>query len=228
MPAFLSIVIPTLNSTKTIAPTLMSLSEGITTGLIKELIISDGNSTDAINEMCEEIGAILINGQKGRGIQLHRGAMQAKGEWILFIHSDTVLPIGWTDAFFNHIKTKKKAGYCKLTFDEASIKAKIVSTGANLRSKFLKLPYGDQTLLISRKLYKGIGGYPDLPIMEDVSIAKLLKNNLDLIPINVKTSSKRYKQNGWFGQSIKNLTLFIMFKLGVDPKKLAKIYNKYN
>ncbi|MDC1257991.1 glycosyltransferase, partial [Amylibacter sp.] len=57
MPAFLSIVIPTLNSTKTIAPTLMSLSEGITTGLIKELIISDGNSTDAINEMCEEIGA---------------------------------------------------------------------------------------------------------------------------------------------------------------------------
>ena len=61
MPAFLSIVIPTLNSTKTIAPTLMSLSEGITTGLIKELIISDGNSTDAINEMCEEIGAILIN-----------------------------------------------------------------------------------------------------------------------------------------------------------------------
>ena len=77
--------------------------------------------------------------------------MQAKGKWILFIHSDTVLPIGWTDAFLNHIKTKKKAGYCKLTFDEASIKAKIVSTGANLRSKFLKLPYGDQCFAYFKK-----------------------------------------------------------------------------
>jgi len=224
MPAFLSIVIPTLNSTKTIAPTLMSLSEGITTGLIKELIISDGNSTDAINEMCEEIGAILIKGKRGRGIQLHRGAMQAKGEWILFIHSDTMLPNGWTDAFLNHIKTGKNAGYCKLSFDDASIKAKIISAGANLRSKYLKLPYGDQCLLISKKLYKEIGGYPNLPIMEDVSIAKLLKHKLQLIPIDVKTSARKYQNEGWIKRSIKNIILVLKFKFGADPEKLAKSY----
>lgn len=224
MPAFLSIVIPTFNSAETIAPTLWSLSEGITTGLIKELIISDGNSTDAINEISQEIGAILIKGEKGRGIQLHRGAMQAKGEWILFIHSDTVLPTGWTDAFLNHIKTKKNAGYCKLSFDDASIKARMISSGANLRSKFFKLPYGDQCLLISKKLYKEIGGYPSFPIMEDVSIAKLLKHKLQLIPISVKTSAHKYKNEGYIKRSIKNIILVLKFKFGADPEKLTKLY----
>ena len=224
MPALLSIVIPTLNSTNLISSTLLSLSEGIEASLIKELIISDGNSTDDIKKLSNEIGAVFIKGQKGRGTQLHRGAMKATGEWILFIHSDTVLPPGWAIAFLKHIKNQENAGYCKLSFDDPSLIAKVISFGANLRSSIFKLPYGDQGLLISKKLYNEIGGYPDLPLMEDVAIVKLLKQKIQLVPVTIKTSAFKYKRDGWLKRSINNITLLIRFKFGADPRELAKLY----
>ena len=224
MPALLSIVIPTLNSTNLISSTLLSLSEGIEASLIKELIISDGNSTDHIKKLSNEIGAVFIKGQKGRGIQLRRGAMKATGEWILFIHSDTILPPGWAIAFLKHIKNQENAGYCKLSFDDPSLIAKVISFGANLRSSIFKLPYGDQGLLISKKLYNEIGGYPDLPLMEDVAIVKLLKKKIQLVPVTIKTSAFKYKRDGWLKRSINNITLLIRFKFGADPRELAKLY----
>ena len=224
MPALLSIVIPTLNSTNLISSTLLSLSEGIEASLIKELIISDGNSTDDIKKLSNEIGAVFIKGQKGRGIQLHRGAMKATGEWILFIHSDTILPPGWAIAFLKHIKNQENAGYCKLSFDDPSLIAKVISFGANLRSSIFKLPYGDQGLLISKKLYNEIGGYPDLPLMEDVAIVKLLKQKIQLVPVTIKTSAFKYKRDGWLKRSINNIILLIRFKFGADPHELAKLY----
>ena len=224
MPALLSIVIPTLNSTNLISSTLLSLSEGIEASLIKELIISDGNSTDDIKKLSNEIGAVFIKGQKGRGIQLRRGAMKATGEWILFIHSDTILPPGWAIAFLKHIKNQENAGYCKLSFDDPSLIAKVISFGANLRSSIFKLPYGDQGLLISKKLYNEIGGYPDLPLMEDVAIVKLLKQKIQLVPVTIKTSAFKYKRDGWLKRSINNITLLIRFKFGADPRELAKLY----
>ena len=224
MPALLSIVIPTLNSTNLISSTLLSLSEGIEASLIKELIISDGNSTDHIKKLSNEIGAVFIKGQKGRGIQLRRGAMKATGEWILFIHSDTILPPGWAIAFLKHIKNQENAGYCKLSFDDPSLIAKVISFGANLRSSIFKLPYGDQGLLISKKLYNEIGGYPDLPLMEDVAIVKLLKQKIQLVPVTIKTSAFKYKRDGWLKRSINNINLLIRFKIGADPHELAKLY----
>ena len=224
MPALLSIVIPTLNSANLISPTLLSLSEGIEANLIKELIISDGNSIDDIKKLSNEIGAVFIKGQKGRGIQLHRGAMKATGEWILFIHSDTVLPPGWATTFLKHIKDQENAGYCKLSFNDPSLMAKVMSFGANLRSSIFKLPYGDQGLLISKKLYNEIGGYPDLPLMEDVAIVKLLKQKIQLVPVTIKTSAFKYKRDGWLKRSINNITLLIRFKFGANPRELAKLY----
>ena len=224
MPALLSIVIPTLNSANLISPTLLSLSEGIEANLIKELIISDGNSIDDIKKLSNEIGAVFIKGQKGRGIQLHRGAMKATGEWILFIHSDTVLPPGWATTFLKHIKDQENAGYCKLSFNDPSLMAKVISFGANLRSSIFKLPYGDQGLLISKKLYNEIGGYPDLPLMEDVAIVKFLKQKIQLVPVTIKTSAFKYKRDGWLKRSISNINLLIRFKFGADPHELAKLY----
>jgi len=226
MPAFLSIVIPTLNSAETINHTLLSLSEGIISGLIKELIISDGNSEDDIEKLSKEIGAVFIKGEKGRGKQLHRGAVQSNAKWIFFIHSDTILPLGWSQIFLEHIINQESAGYCKLSFDDTSIMAKIISFSANLRSNIFKLPYGDQGLLISKKLYNKIGGYPDLPLMEDVEIAKLLKKKIRLIPATIKTSAYKYKRDGWFKRSINNIIFLMKFKCGVDPYKLAKSYYK--
>ena len=150
--------------------------------------------------------------------------MKATGEWILFIHSDTILPPGWAIAFLKHIKNQENAGYCKLSFDDPSLIAKVISFGANLRSSIFKLPYGDQGLLISKKLYNEIGGYPDLPLMEDVAIVILLKQKIQLVPVTIKTSAFKYKRDGWLKRCINNITLLIRFKFGADPHELAKLY----
>jgi len=121
---------------------------------------------------------------------------------------------------------QESAGYCKLSFDDTNIMAKIISFSANLRSNIFKLPYGDQGLLITKKLYNQVGGYPDLALMEDVEIAKSLKKKIRLIPLTIKTSAYKYKRDGWFKRSISNVIFLIKFKFGADPYKLAKSYYK--
>lgn len=228
MPASLSIVIPTLNAASKIGPTLASLYEGIDIGLIKELIITDGGSVDEIEILSEEIGAVFINGEAGRGTQLHNGALITKAPWILFIHADTILSKGWPNVIFEHISKYKDAGFCKLAFDNNGFISKIISLGANLRSYLFGLPYGDQCLLISRELYNETGGYLKIPLMEDVAMAKALKGCLRIMPITAITSSKRYEAEGWISRSIKNMTLLIKFLFGYDPEHLANIYKSKN
>jgi len=228
MPASLSIVIPTLNAASKIGPTLASLHEGIDIGLIKELIITDGGSVDEIKIISEEIGAIFISGDAGRGTQLHNGALKTNAPWILFIHADTILSKDWPNAAFEHITKYKDAGYCKLAFDDNGFMPKIISLGANLRSHLFGLPYGDQCLLISRELYNEIGGYLKIPLMEDVAMAKALKGRLRVMPIKAITSSERYRAEGWITRSIKNIALVIKFIFGWDPGELANFYKPKN
>jgi rSAM/selenodomain-associated transferase 2 len=224
MPAPVSIVIPTLNSAKTIGPTLACLFEGVNAGLIQELIISDGGSNDDIETVADNIGAKFIQGDSGRGLQLRRGAAQANAPWILFIHSDTTRSADWPKHVLAHIQTQSRAGYCKLEFSEGSAMAKIISTGANLRSRIFGLPYGDQCLLISRKMYDQAGGFREIPLMEDVAMARSLRGKLRALPITATTSPRRFLAEGWLKRSIKNMSLLVRFLCGADPEKLAQAY----
>ncbi len=229
MPAPLSVIIPTLNAATLIGPTLAALSEGLSEGLVAELIIVDGgseggagdNSGDGIGEIADAIGARFLLAPKGRGPQLAAGAKVARAGWFLFLHADTILPGNWTAAIRAHIRTHPEAaGYFDLAFDEPGLPARLTAGWANLRTRLFRLPYGDQALLISRPLYTSIGGFPDLPVMEDVAIARALKSRLRPLGLTVTTSAEKYRRNGWLAQGTRNLAALCRYlATGALPRR---------
>lgn len=223
MPAPLSIVIPTLNAAEELPDTLHCLMEGLSSGLVGSLVISDGGSSDATLKIAEAAGAIIVRGDAGRGGQLRRGAGAATGQWLLFLHADSHLSPGWSAMVEDHIRQSERAGTFRLRFRAKGAMPTLVAGWANLRSR-LGLPYGDQGLLISRNTYDQIGGYLDIPLMEDVDIARRLRGRLDLLGSYSKTSADRYRQEGWLLRGSRNLWILLQFLAGVSP---VNLYQKY-
>ena len=225
MRAPISIVIPTLNSQNTVRKTLASLFEGIEAGIVRELIVVDGGSTDQTREIVEECGGIFISSEASRGYQLKKGVNLAKGDFIFVLHSYSVLETGWSEIVKKYFN--KDAGYyCKLSFDIIHPLASMTSTWANARSLIFNLPYGDQGLLIPRKLLMENGSYSPIPIMEDVELALRFQGKLFRMPIVITTSSRKYRQNGWLRQGTKNIVRLLRFLLGADPNNLSDDYNR--
>ena len=224
MRAPISIVIPTLNSQNTVRKTLASLFEGIEAGIVRELIVVDGGSTDETREIVEECGGKFISSAASRGYQLKKGVNLAKGDFIFVLHSDSVLEQGWSEIVKKYLN--KDAGYyCKLSFDIIHPLASMTSTWANARSLIFNLPYGDQGLLIPRKLLMENGSYSPIPIMEDVELALRFKGKLFCMPVVITTSSIKYRKNGWLRQGSKNIVRLLRFLLGADPNNLSDDYN---
>lgn len=220
----ISVIIPTLNAAANIGEPLSRLMEGVNGGIVRELIISDAGSDDGIKELADELGAEFITGEAGRGGQIARGIAEAKGDWIMVMHADTWLPEGWLGAALAQFETPQKAMVYSLQFRAGGLMAKITAKWANLRSRVFDLPYGDQTILISRALLDEIGGYPDQPFMEDVELARRLKGKITLSPLCVQTDPARYQTNGWLTQGAQNLWRLMRYLTGADPEQLRRGY----
>ena len=223
MRAELSVVIPTFNAAAVLPAALASLMEGVEAGLIRELIVTDGGSADASVFIAEEVGAIVVAGPASRGGQLRRGAAAAGGAWLLFLHADTILPEGWSATVQAQI-ARGRPGYFGLRFDRGGGAARLVAGWANLRSRLFSLPYGDQGLLISRADYDAAGGYADIPLMEDVAMARRLGRRLMRMPGFVHTGAERYARDGWLRRGARNLSLLIRYLCGADPEALKRRY----
>ncbi|MFY0679332.1 MAG: TIGR04283 family arsenosugar biosynthesis glycosyltransferase [Thalassovita sp.] len=225
MRAALTVIVPTLNAQSELPSCLSALMEGLQVGLIRELIVSDGGSKDETLRIADEVGARIALGAPSRGGQLARGSELAQGEWLLFLHADTVLSPGWAEVMLDHIDSGgEKAGYCQLRFDQPGLAARIVAGWANMRAKRFGVPFGDQSLLISRELYDQVGGYRDQPLMEDVAMARALKGALVELAITAQTSGAKYVQEGWIRRGARNLWLQIRYLNGADPHALAQAY----
>ncbi|UXX82708.1 TIGR04283 family arsenosugar biosynthesis glycosyltransferase [Roseovarius pelagicus] len=223
MRAVLSIVIPTLNAQEALPVVLSSLMEGLEAGLVRELIVSDGGSRDATRQIADEVGAIIVAGSASRGGQLRRGAGIAQGAWLLFLHADTQLPEGWSATVKAQIAQGQPA-YFGLRFGSDEVVARLVAGWANLRSRLFHLPYGDQGLLISRIDYDAVGGFPDIPLMEDVAIARCLGRRLMRMPGHVTTSAARFERDGWLLRGGRNLLLLVRYLCGANPHDLRRRY----
>lgn len=225
MAAPVSVVIPTLEAADGIGPCLAALAEALTEGLIRELILSDGGSGDGIEAVADAAGARLLVGAPGRGGQLARGAAAARGEWLLFLHADTVLSRGWPDAVRRHmVEAPEAAGWFRLRFDDPGPAAAWTAGWANWRSARLGLPYGDQGLLVRADVYRRAGGHPDQPLMEDVALARRLAlRPLDAVAV---TSAARYRQAGWARRGARNLSTLALWALGASPERLARRYSR--
>lgn len=225
----ISVVIPTLNAAGELPETLAALVPAAVSGLVKEVIVSDGGSADATLEIAEAAGARAVCGEKGRGGQLARGAAIARGRWLLFLHADTRLESSWTDEVSEFISDERSVGVFTLKFDAEDRMAKLVAAGAMLRTRLLKSPYGDQGLLISRALYREVGGYSDLPLFEDVDIIDRLvrkfgRRSVRVLKTRAVTSAARYQADGYGARIVRNLTCLLMYKAGVAPARIAAFY----
>ena len=226
MPAPLTVILPTLNCAPTLGPTVASLYLGVEAGLIHQVIFADGGSTDGIERVADDIGAELVVSSQGRGTQLAAAAKTAKTGWLLFLHADTVLSDDWPKILRHHIETSQNAAYFQLRFDAQGTAPRLVAAWANLRARLFALPYGDQGLLIKTSHYTKIGGHPEIPLMEDVAIARKLRRTLTALPATATTSAARYISDGWLKRGTKNLTTLALYFLGTAPEKLAQRYSK--
>ncbi len=228
MSAPVSVIIPTLNAADTIMPTLTCLVEGAADGLIGQLIIADAGSNDGIAAIADEVGADLVSAKQGRGPQLRAGAEAARGEWLLFLHADTVLDGDWIRAARRHIELyPSKAGYFRIRFDSERSYARWTEGWTNIRADWFKLPFGDQGLLISRALYNEIGGFEDIPLMEDVAIILAIgRRRLRKIPAVAVTDAVRYERDGYWKRGWRNWGYLTAYRLGASPHVLAERYRR--
>lgn len=224
MRAPLSVIIPVLNAEAELPAVLGCLMAGLEAGVLRELVVSDGGSVDGSCEMAEAAGAVVVVGAAGRGGQMARGAAAAGGEWLLFLHADTVLSEGWVEAVLAHIGADQRAGYFRLRFAARGFWPWFVAGWANVRARVFGLPYGDQGLLISRVLYDAVGGFSDIALMEDVAMARALKGRLCALPVDAVSSAARYQQAGWLRHGARNLWRLVRYFAGVDPAKLRRGY----
>lgn len=227
MPAPISIIIPTLNAAGDLPLCLDSLMPGLEAGLIRELIISDGGSADATLGIAEAAGAEIVTGETGRARQLIAGAGAARGDWLFFLHADTALSPDWVERAADHIQDRPgKAAAFTLAYRSDDRMAKVIAARANRRARWLGLPYGDQGLLLERSLYDEIGGYDDIPLMEDVRIVQAIgRKRLVLLSAEARTSAAKYERDGWRRRSWRNAWLITRYLMGASPERLASQYS---
>ncbi len=227
MIAPLSIIIPTLNAEKPLVRLLPQLFDGLTEGLIAELIFADGGSTDNTAAIAEDAGAEFITVGRGRGNQLHEACKDAKGRWFLILHADSQLPDNWTETLKDHMDAHpKEAAVFRLKFNDNAFMAGVTAGWANLRTRAFNLPYGDQGLLIPSGLYHKVGGYDPIPLMEDVAIAKKLNGQIRLLNAEITTGADKYQRDGWLRRGTRNLMTLTRYKLGSHPDDLASGYDQ--
>ncbi|MBB36128.1 MAG: glycosyl transferase [Hirschia sp.] len=226
MSAKISIIIPTLNAQDCLPSCLNALTPGLSAGIIREVIVVDGGSSDKTVAAAGLAGCRVISSRPGRGTQLKCGAANAKADWLLFLHADTALSSDWPNAIIQQFDRPETAAAFKLKFDSENRHARWLERRVAQRVKLLGLPYGDQGLFIHRDLYNEIGGYEDVPLMEDVSIVRRIgKKRLDILNVDAITSAAKYERDGWRNRAWRNSFLLTRYLLGADPARLAKVYN---
>jgi rSAM/selenodomain-associated transferase 2 len=223
----LCVVVPTLNAASGLETTLAAVASQVAS-----IVVADGGSTDRTRVIAEAFGASVILAARGRGPQLRAGAEAAQRlencGWLLFLHADTRLSPGWAERVHRHITSpgsEKLAGYFRFRLDDPSPAARRLERIVAWRCRRLGLPYGDQALLVHRSLYKTLGGFRPIPLMEDVDLVRRIgRHRLRLLTADALTSAARYRRNGYWRRSLRNLLLFSLYFFGVPPGRLARWY----
>lgn len=222
----ISIIIPTLNEAAVIVSLIDFLNKH-SNGLLKEIIVSDGGSTDETANLALEAGARLVNAPvKGRSAQMNFGAGIANGDILYFLHADTFPPASYAIDIIEAVKTGYSFGRYRTKFDSNK---KILWLNAWFTRLDLFICYGgDQTLFMVKQLFNEIGGFnKDMRIMEDYDIvvrAKKLKAKYKIFSKPALVSARKYETNSWLRVQTANYIIIRMYKQGATQEEMAIRY----
>jgi len=220
----LSIIIPVLNEAKNLRNTLKNIHLSDS----EELIVVDGGSTDATTAIAREFTDNVFTTKSGRAMVMNFGAERAQGDILLFLHADCILP----DNAFTLIREvlgndNIAAGAFHLGIDDERTRFRIIETVANLRAGLTSYMYGDQGMFLRKETFKSIGGFADIPLMEDIEISMRLKKIGKIVFIKhpIKASSRRWIEEGLVYTTLRDwVNAFLYTFLKVSPGKLIKYY----
>jgi rSAM/selenodomain-associated transferase 2 len=219
----ISVIVPVFNEEKNIAVTLAELQR------LKpdEMILVDGGSSDATREICQHFGVELYLSRPGRATQMNVGAQRATGDVLLFLHADTRLPTSAFDDIRAALQDRKVlGGRFDLQLDNPRPMLKLVGFMISLRSRLSKVGTGDQAIFVRREIFRELGGYPDLPLMEDVAFSRALKRHgaVACLRSRVVSSARRWEMDGIWRTILKMWTLKTLYLLGISPVRLKRYY----
>jgi rSAM/selenodomain-associated transferase 2 len=219
-----SVIIPTLNAADTLAAVVEQLQAS---PLVKEIIVVDGGSSDGSFCIVRSAGARVIAAPRGRGIQLAAGAGAAAGDWLLFLHADCRLGWGWKAAVADFLaapEAHSRAGYFDFALDDTAPAARRLERIVAWRCRVLALPYGDQGLLIARGLYRAVGGFAPLPLMEDVDLVRRLgRRRLARIGAQCISSARRYRREGYWRRPLRTVFCLSLYFAGVPLDRIVRL-----
>ncbi|MBE9005530.1 TIGR04283 family arsenosugar biosynthesis glycosyltransferase [Fortiea sp. LEGE XX443] len=223
--AQVSIIIPTLNEAGNIKGAIASTLSSANI----EVIVVDGGSSDETVAIAQSLGAKVISSPPGRAVQMNAGAVVASGEVLLFLHADTRLPLRFDAMIRTALQQPGSvAGAFDLQIDASPLALRLVELGVKWRSRFLQMPYGDQAIFVTQEVFQKIGGFPELPIMEDFEFIRHLKSTGRIVIIStpVVTSARRWLQKGVFKTTLLNQIIIVAYLLGVSPTRIRSWYRK--
>ncbi|MBT6703678.1 MAG: glycosyltransferase family 2 protein [Gammaproteobacteria bacterium] len=218
-----SVIIPTLNESTSLVHSLKELLTTIENPSQVEIILCDGGSDDDSLQRVKQFPLTILNSPKGRALQMNAGAQQAKGDWLVFLHADTRLPENWME-LIQHCKGEWGRFDVRLSGHHWLFR--IIEKAMNLRSRKTSIATGDQVLFFKPAFFQKLGGFPEIPLMEDIAISKLARTFClaSCIPQQVITSSRRWEKNGILRTVALMWFLRLAYWVGTKPDKLHRLY----
>ncbi|WP_420485281.1 TIGR04283 family arsenosugar biosynthesis glycosyltransferase [Iningainema tapete] len=225
IPPKISVIIPTLNEVGNITAAIASTQPSTNV----EVIVVDGGSEDKTVAIAQSLGVKVISAPRGRAAQMNAGARVATGEILLFLHADTLLPPEFDVMVRKALQQPTTvAGAFALRINASQWSLRLVEWGVNWRSRFLQMPYGDQAIFVTNKIFHQIGTFPNFPIMEDFEIIRRLRciGCITIIKVPVLTSPRRWQKKGVFKTTLINQIIIIAYLLGISPERIIRLYRR--
>ncbi len=229
IPGLVSVIVPVLNEALIINDLILHIRE--TAGKEPcEIIVADGGYGHSTLDAMEDGDVIKVMCPPGRGVQMNAGAEMASGEILLFLHADTRLPSGAISSIRLALGGRSVAGAFSLSIDSPKAALAVIAWFANLRSRMERIPYGDQAQFMTAELYRKLGGYADIPIMEDVELFRRIRElglPIAVLHGKVVTSSRRWEKEGILRRTLTNWWLRIRYRFGATPESLNSHYRPH-
>jgi rSAM/selenodomain-associated transferase 2 len=221
--ATISVIIPTYHDTQALEQTLAT-TDFAGSQVIVAATAADERSLLPLRASYPDVEWIAA--RRGRARQMNAGAARARGGWLVFLHADTRLPIRWRDEIAAAAAQPRAVFGCfRFALDSRRWWARLIEAGVVLRVRLFRLPYGDQALFVRREAFARVGGYRDVPIMEDVDLVRRLRREGVLFRSRqpAVTSARRWERDGWIRRTARHIRLILAYFSGVPPERLVRL-----